>query len=64
MILDYGDKPAEEKIDFLRSSPHTRDLPAVARNDFFVLDYNEGISGPRNVDGLERFAKFLRSRER
>jgi iron complex transport system substrate-binding protein len=61
MILDYGDKPAEKKIDFLRKSPHTRDLPAVKKNNFFVLDYNEGISGPRNIDGLERFAKYLRT---
>lgn len=61
MILDYGDKPAKKKIDFLRKSPHTRELPAVRKNNFFVLDYNEGISGPRNIDGLERFAKYLRT---
>ncbi|MGY0488629.1 ABC transporter substrate-binding protein [Streptomyces sp. WG-D5] len=60
MILDYGDKPAKEKIDFLKRSPHTRDLPAVKNDRFFVLDYNEGISGPRNVDGLEKFGKYLR----
>ncbi|HWM38742.1 MAG TPA: ABC transporter substrate-binding protein [Streptomyces sp.] len=64
IILDYGDQPAEKKIDFLKKSPHTRDLPAVEKNNFFVLDYNEGISGPRNIDGLEKFAKYLRSRAR
>ncbi|SDM46181.1 ABC transporter substrate-binding protein [Streptomyces wuyuanensis] len=61
MILDYGDLPAQKKIDFLRKSPHTKELPAVKKNNFFVLDYNEGISGPRNIDGLEKFAKYLRS---
>ncbi|CAL9394825.1 ABC transporter substrate-binding protein [Streptomyces sp. enrichment culture] len=61
MILDYGDKPAEKKIEFLRTSPHTRDLPAVRKGNFFVLDYNEGISGPRTVDGLEKFAAYLRT---
>ncbi len=61
IILDYGDQPAEKKIEFLKKSPHTRDLPAVEKNNFFVLDYNEGISGPRNIDGLEKFAKYLRS---
>lgn len=61
MILDYGDRPAQKKIDFLRRSPHTRDLPAVRKNNFFVLDYNEGISGPRNIDGLEKFAAYLRT---
>ncbi|MGW2340055.1 ABC transporter substrate-binding protein [Streptomyces sp. NPDC001661] len=60
MILDYGDKPAKEKIDFLKRSPHTRGLPAVKNDRFFVLDYNEGISGPRNIDGLEKFGKYLR----
>ncbi|MBQ1098319.1 ABC transporter substrate-binding protein [Streptomyces sp. b94] len=60
VILDYGDLPAEKKIDFLRKSPHTRGLPAVKKNNFFVLDYNEGISGPRNIDGLEKFATYLR----
>lgn len=60
MILDYGDKPAEEKIAFLESSPLTKDLPAVKAGNFFVLDYNEGISGPRNVEGLERFGGYLR----
>ena len=64
MILDYGDRPAEEKIAFLRSAPATKDLPAVRAGNFFVLDYNEGISGPRNVDGLERFGEYLRNLER
>ncbi|MFD3440352.1 ABC transporter substrate-binding protein [Streptomyces sp. NPDC058685] len=61
MILDYGDQPAQKKIDFLRKSPHTRELPAVRKNNFFVLDYNEGISGPRNIDGLEKFSKYVRT---
>ncbi|MET8676721.1 ABC transporter substrate-binding protein [Streptomyces sp. NPDC004647] len=64
MILDYGDLPAKKKIDFLKKSPHTKELPAVKKNNFFILDYNEGISGPRNIDGLEKFAKYLGSRER
>ncbi|WP_419992452.1 ABC transporter substrate-binding protein [Streptomyces boninensis] len=59
MILDYGDQPAKKKIEFLKKSPHTRELPAVRNDRFFVLDYNEGISGPRNIDGLEKFAKYV-----
>ncbi|GAB1515197.1 ABC transporter substrate-binding protein [Actinophytocola sp. KF-1] len=61
IILDYGDQPAQEKIDFLKTSPTTASLPAVVHDRFHVLDYNEGISGPRNVDGLEGFAEYLRS---
>ncbi|WP_067970767.1 ABC transporter substrate-binding protein [Nocardiopsis trehalosi] len=60
VILDYGDQSAEEKIEFLKSSPATAELPAVREDNFFVLDYNEGISSPRNVDGLEKFAEYLR----
>ncbi len=63
IILDYGDKSAQEKIDFLKNSPRTNTLPAVVDDNFFILDYNEGISSPRNVDGLEKFAKYLRELE-
>jgi iron complex transport system substrate-binding protein len=59
VILDYGDAPAQEKIEFLRTNPVTAELPAVVNDNFFVLDYNEGISGPRNIDGLEKFATYL-----
>jgi iron complex transport system substrate-binding protein len=61
VILDYGDQPAQEKIDFLKNSPTTATLPAVVNDRFYVLDYNEGISGPRNIDGLEGFAEYLAS---
>lgn len=61
IILDYGDQPAAEKIDFLRTSPTTATLPAVVNNNFYILNYNEGISGPRNIDGLEGFATYLRT---
>ena len=64
VILDYGDKPAKKKIEFLKRSPQTRDLPAVKKNNFFILDYNEGISGPRNLDGLEKFGTYLRKLRR
>lgn len=60
MILDYGEQSAQQKIDFLKSLPILRSVPAVRDNRFFVLDYNEGISGPRNIDGLERFGAYLR----
>ncbi|TDC58756.1 iron transporter [Actinomadura sp. KC345] len=64
MVLDYGDQPAAEKIDFLKESPHTRGLPAVEKDNIFILDYNEGISGPRNIDGLEKFGEYLRTLDR
>ncbi|MEV0612575.1 ABC transporter substrate-binding protein [Nonomuraea sp. NPDC050404] len=64
IILDYGDKPAAEKIKFLKEYPATSKLPAVVNDRFHILDYNEGISGPRNIDGLEGFATYLRELEK
>jgi iron complex transport system substrate-binding protein len=61
VVVDYEDQPVEEKIDFLRSSPITRELPAVRDDNFYVLDYNEAISGPRIVDGAEGFGAHLRT---
>lgn len=60
IILSYNDQPAEEKIAYLKKNPKTASLPAVVADNFFVLDYNEAISSPRNIDGLEKFAAYLR----
>ncbi|WP_304608793.1 ABC transporter substrate-binding protein [Glycomyces amatae] len=60
-VLDYQDQPAEEKIAFLKSNPNTADLPAVVNDRFFILDYNEAISGPRIIDGMEAFSEYLNS---
>ena len=61
VVVDYEDQPVEEKIEFLRTSPVTAELPAVRDGNFYVLDYNEAISGPRIVDGAEGFAAYLRT---
>ncbi|MGP9539164.1 ABC transporter substrate-binding protein [Brachybacterium sp. AOP43-C2-M15] len=63
IILEYQDQPAEEKIEFLRSNPATAELPAVQEENFFILDYNEAISGPRTIDGLESFAQYVRDHD-
>ncbi|WP_166354470.1 ABC transporter substrate-binding protein [Phytoactinopolyspora limicola] len=60
IILEYNDQPAQEKIDFLKENPTTATLPAVVNDEFYILDYNEAISSPRNIDGLEKFAEYLR----
>ncbi len=60
IILEYQDQPAQEKIDFLKDNPATSQLDAVVNDNFYVLDYNEAISSPRNIDGLEGFAEYLR----
>ncbi|SOD62970.1 iron complex transport system substrate-binding protein [Streptomyces zhaozhouensis] len=64
IILDYGDLPAEEKIAFLTSSPALSEVTAVRERNFHILDYNEAISGPRIVDGVEGFGDYLRELDR
>ncbi|MET2718835.1 ABC transporter substrate-binding protein [Streptomyces harbinensis] len=61
VVMDYQDQPVQEKIDFLKSSPITRNLPGVRADNFFVLDYNEAISGPRIIDGAEGLGEFIRT---
>jgi iron complex transport system substrate-binding protein len=60
-VVDYGDQPVEDKIDFLKSFPPLASSPAVRDNHFYVLDYGQAVSGPRNIEGAEQFAKYLRS---
>ncbi|GAB3837368.1 ABC transporter substrate-binding protein [Kribbella italica] len=64
IILDYGNQLAQKQLDFLKTSARNKNLPTVRNNRFFVLGYNEGISGPRITDGLEKFAAYLRDLDR
>ena len=59
IIMSYRDQPAEQKIKFLQSHPALSEVPAIKNNKIYVMDYNELISGPRNVDGAEKFAAWL-----
>ncbi|WP_116115972.1 ABC transporter substrate-binding protein [Austwickia chelonae] len=59
MIMSYRDKPAAEKIAFLKTHPALSQVTAVKNDKFYVIDYNECISGPRNVDGAEKFGDWL-----
>lgn len=59
MVMSYRDKPAAQKIADLKANPALKDVPAIRHNRFYVIDYNECISGPRTVDGTEKFAAWL-----
>ncbi|GAA4614481.1 ABC transporter substrate-binding protein [Saccharopolyspora hordei] len=61
VVVDYGDRPVTDKIAFLQSHPALADSPAVRSGHFYVLDYGQAVSGPRNIDGAEQFAAYLRS---
>ncbi|WP_407554701.1 ABC transporter substrate-binding protein [Streptomyces sp. Pv4-95] len=61
VIIDYADRPAKEKIDYLTSLPSLKSVPAVQNNRFFVLSYGDAVSGPRNITGAEKLGRYLRS---
>lgn len=59
IIMAYRDQPAEQKADFLRSHPALSEVPAIKNDKIYIMDYNELISGPRNVDGAEKLASWI-----
>ncbi|TQJ05791.1 iron complex transport system substrate-binding protein [Amycolatopsis cihanbeyliensis] len=60
-VVDYGDQPVQDKIAFLKSFPPLAESPAVRNDRFYVLDYGEAVSGPRNIEAAEKFGEYLRS---
>ncbi|MGH4023892.1 MAG: ABC transporter substrate-binding protein [Pseudonocardiaceae bacterium] len=61
IIIDYADQPAADKRAFLESHPALRSVPAVVQDRYFVLNYGDAVSGPRNVTAAEKFGAYLRS---
>jgi iron complex transport system substrate-binding protein len=61
VIVDYGDQPVADKRAFLESHPALQSIPAVAQDHYFVLNYGEAVSGPRNVTAAEEFSAYLQS---
>jgi iron complex transport system substrate-binding protein len=52
---------AEQKIDFMKSNPAFKDIPAIKNDRFVVLEYVEATPGPRNIEAIKRLATALRS---
>jgi iron complex transport system substrate-binding protein len=61
VIVNYGDVTAEQKADFMRSSPAFKDIAAVRNNRFVTLDYVEATPGPRNIAAIKRLAAAFHS---
>ncbi|SDC41075.1 ABC transporter substrate-binding protein [Actinokineospora iranica] len=61
IVVDYADQPAADKIAFLKAHPALASSPAVRDNRFHVISYGDMVSGPRNVQGAESLAAYLRS---
>ncbi|SMQ70183.1 iron complex transport system substrate-binding protein [Devosia lucknowensis] len=60
VIVNYGEVTAEQKIAFMKSNPAFKDIPAVANDNFVVLEYVEATPGPRNIEAIKRLAAAFR----
>ncbi|MDO4919597.1 ABC transporter substrate-binding protein [Kocuria sp.] len=61
VVVDYNKQPVQEKIDYLRNRSPIKDSPAVKNGRIYVMDYGEAVSSPRNMDGAQKLADYLRS---
>lgn len=60
VIVNYGDVTAQQKIDFMKSSPALAGIDAVRNDRFVVLDYVEATPGPRNIQAVEKLVAAFR----
>lgn len=56
VVIDYGDKTADQKIDFLRSQPLMATTPAVAQNRFVVVPLADLFESSRLVRSAQTIA--------
>lgn len=56
VVNDYGDTPAEEKIDFLLNNPALSSLPAIQHERIIVLPLPSVFEGVRNPDAVRILA--------
>jgi iron complex transport system substrate-binding protein len=63
LLNQYGGSSASTtaafKRKFLKTSPITKDLPAVKDNCILALDFGEITPGPRNAQAVEAIARWL-----
>jgi iron complex transport system substrate-binding protein len=59
VINDYGTPTAQQKEQFLETSPITRNLTAVKNRCFLALSYDEVTPSPRNAEAVTALARWL-----
>ncbi|MCY4044772.1 MAG: ABC transporter substrate-binding protein [Cellvibrionales bacterium] len=59
IIVNYGTETSQDKQSFLVNLPVLKETPAIKKQHFFVLEYNEITPGIRVFNATERLAKFL-----
>lgn len=57
VVNDYGNTPAAQKIEEVRSNPALQEVSAIKNNNFFVIELPAVFPGIRNADTVERFAQ-------
>ena len=61
VVIDYGDKTAEQKIDFLRAQPLMATTPAVQQNRFVVVPLADLFESSRLVRSAQTIATAFHS---
>ncbi|MDD0976877.1 ABC transporter substrate-binding protein [Pseudomonas fontis] len=56
VIVDYGERSAAEKIQFLLGSPALQSVQAIRNKRFVVLPYSAMTPGIQNLDAIESLA--------
>lgn len=56
VIVDYGERSAAEKIQFLRENPALQSVEAIRNKRFVVLPYSAMTPGIQNLDAIEALA--------
>jgi iron complex transport system substrate-binding protein len=59
IINDYGTPSADQKQQFLETSPITKNLTAVKNHCFLTLSYDQLTPGPRNAEAVTAIARWL-----
>lgn len=59
VVLDYGDKTAEQKVQFLTEHPLMKTTPAVKNERFVVVPLDDFFESPRLVDSTRTIARAL-----
>ncbi|MFD4366196.1 ABC transporter substrate-binding protein [Rhodococcus sp. NPDC058521] len=59
VVLDYGDKNAQQKIDFLKSQPIMMTTPAVQNDRFIVVPLDDFFESPRLLLSAQTIAEAL-----
>ncbi|MBK4987688.1 ABC transporter substrate-binding protein [Pseudomonas sp. S36] len=56
VIIDYGERSAAEKIQFLRENPALQSIEAIQNKRFVVLPYSAMTPGIQNLGAIEALA--------